>query len=178
MLSEWAWDATSDMTTQSVFALSGIDNSIATKIAKDRNYDNCMMTGPVMEGTGKHTISMKLGQGDVEDTDMYCGVVRDGVACNKDHANRGSTDAWYIEGSRGSLWGNGKQGDDGAGEINEGQVLTMQLDLDAGTLKFWVDGKPHGPGWTSGVTGRLRWATSIFHEGNSVQIVRTPLELQ
>merc|ERR1712086_1068717 len=63
---------------------------------------------------------------------------------------------------RGSLWGNGKQGADGAGCINDGQVLTMQVDLDAGTLKFWVDGKPHGPGFTSGVTGRLRWATSMF----------------
>ena len=72
----------------------------------------------------------------------------------------------------------GKQWYDETGKIKEGQVLTMQVDLDAGTLKFWLDGKPHGPGWTSGVTGRLRWATSLFNKGNSVQIVPTPLELQ
>ena len=62
-LLEWAWDATSDLIKQGIFALSGIDNSIATKIDKD-GYNNCMMTGPVMEGTGKHTISMKVGNGD------------------------------------------------------------------------------------------------------------------
>ena len=179
MLSEWAWDATSDMTTQSVFALSGIDNSIATKIAyKGNDWANCMMTGPVMEGTGKHTISMKLGQGDAEDMYMMCGVVRDGVACNKAYWGNENTEAWYMDSYNGSLMGNGKFNDDGAGGINEGQVLTMQVDLDAGTLKFWLDGKPHGPGWTSGVTGRLRWATSVGLKGNSVQIVPTPLELQ
>ena len=57
-------------------------------------------------------------------------------------------------------------------------MLTTQVDLDAGTLKFWVDGKPHGPGFTSGVTGRLRWATSMFWKGNSVQIVPNPVELE
>ena len=132
-----------------------------------------------MEGTGKHTISMKLGQGDAEYMDMMCGVARDGVACDKDYANRQSTEAWYM-GMDGALYGNGKEEDDDdrAGETNDGQVLTMQVDLDAGTLKFWVDGKPHGPGWTSGVTGRLRWATSIDWKGNTVQIVPTLLELQ
>ena len=78
----------------------------------------------------------------------------------------------------GALWGNGKQGDDDAGGINDGQVLTMQVDLDAGTLKFWLDGKPHGPGYTSGVKGRLHWATRVENKGNTVQIVPTPLELQ
>ena len=160
-----------------MFQLSGSDNSIATKIGSD-GYNHCMMTGPVMEGTGKHTISMKLGEGDADDIDILCGVVRDGVACNKPYANAGNNEAWYMSSGSGRLCGNGKRGDDEAGEINDGQVLTMQVDLDAGTLKFWVDGKPHGPGWTNGVTGRLRWDTSVFHKGNSVQIVPTPLELQ
>ena len=131
-----------------------------------------------MEGTGKHTISMKVGKGDAQAMHIMCGVARDGVACNKDYANRGNTEAWYMGSDSGSLFGNGKYGDDAAGYIDDGQVLTMQVDLDAGTLKFWLDGKPHGPGWTSGVTGRLRWATSVVFKGSSVQIVPTPLELQ
>ena len=135
------------------------------------------MTGPVMEGTGKHTISMKLGKGDANGMGILCGVARDGVACDKHYAPRRSTEAWYMS-SYGALFGNGKSNDDYAGRINDGQVLTMQVDLDAGTLKFWLDGKPHGPGWTSGVTGRLRWATCVHYKGNTVQIVPTPLELQ
>jgi hypothetical protein len=43
-----------------------------------------------------------------------------------------------------------------------------------GTLKFWVDGKPHGSGYTSGVSGPLRWATSVSFKGNAVEIVPTP----
>ena len=77
----------------------------------------------------------------------------------------------------GSLYGNGKEADNRAGKINPGQILTIEADLDKGTLRFWVAGKPHGPGYTSGVTGRLRFATSVYRKGNSVQIVPTP-ELQ
>ena len=178
ILLEWAWDATSDLIKQGMFALSGPSDSIATKIDKHEDCGNCMMTGPVMEGTGKHTISMKLGKGDSNYMGIYCGVARDGVACDQDYGKAGSTEAWYMSSGGGSLYGNGKNGDDDADEIKEGQVLTMQVDLDAGTLKFWLDGKPHGPGWTSGVTGRLRWATSVGFKGNTVQIVPTPLELQ
>ena len=74
----------------------------------------------------------------------------------------------------GGLHGNGKEHHDRAGTIEPGQVLAMQVDMDAGTLKFWVDGKPHGPGYTSGVTGPLRWATALPSTGNTVEIVPTP----
>ena len=131
-----------------------------------------------MEGTGKHTISMKVGTGDAQAMHIMCGVARDGVACDQDYGNADNTEAWYMESSGGCLCGNGKEFYDKAGEIKEGQVLTMQVDLDAATLKFWLDGKPHGPGWTSGVAGRLHWATSLYYKGNTVQIVPTPLELQ
>ena len=40
----------------------------------------------------------------------------------------------------------------------------MQVDMAAGTLKFWVDGKPYNPGSTSEVTGSLRWATTVTWE--------------
>ena len=53
----------------------------------------------------------------------------------------------------------------------------MIADLDKGTLRFWLDGQPHGPGWSSGVEGKLRWSASMFSEGVAVQIVPTP-ELQ
>ena len=62
-------------------------------------------------------------------------------------------------------------------DIEPGQVFTMQVDTDADTLKFWLDGKPHGPGHTSGVTGPLRWAINVSFTRASVEIVPTP-ELQ
>ena len=61
-----------------------------------------------------------------------------------------------------------------AGEVKVGQILSLELDMDAGTLKFWRGGKPHGPGWSSGVKGRLRWALTTIDKGEAVQIVPTP----
>jgi hypothetical protein len=124
--------------------------------------------------SGKHQISLKL-------IGLYhfFGLVRDGAAWDKEHGTRASTDAWYMD-DYGQLYGNGKYADDDAGEIgivsmdDEGQIVSMEADLDKGTLRFWVDGKPHGPGYISGVAGRLRWAGSVYRKGNGVQIVPTP----
>ena len=77
----------------------------------------------------------------------------------------------------GALYGNGKHGHHDAGGINEGQIVSVEADLGKGTLRFWVDGKPHGLGHSSGVTGRLRWAVCLYYKGAAVQIVPTP-ELQ
>ena len=77
----------------------------------------------------------------------------------------------------GDLCGNGKQDDDFAGGIKEGQIVSMEADLDKGTLRFWVDGKQHGLGYMGGVQGRLRWAVSVFYKGGAAEIVPTP-ELQ
>ena len=127
--------------------------------------------------SGKHRMSLKLmkGEGNHGLAHMF-GLVRDGAAWDKEHYRKESTDAWYML-TNGSLFGNGKENDDYAGDINEGQIVSMEADLDKGTLRFWVDGKPHGPGWSSGVTGRLRWAVCMFDKGGAVQIVPTP-ELQ
>ncbi len=148
---------------------------MATKIDQHGN-DNCLWSTRVME-SGKHRMSLKLirGEGNGYLSHLF-GLVCDGAAWEKCHADGESTDAWYM-GSDGALYGNGKDCDDKAGKIEEGQIVSMEADLDKGTLRFWVDGKPHGPGWSSGVTGRLRWAVCLFYKGGAVQIVPTP-ELQ
>ena len=126
--------------------------------------------------SGQHRISIELMKGSESDLYHYFGVVRDGRAWNTDHPQRESTDAWCME-SGGSHYGNGKQGSDPAGGIKEGQIISMVADLDKGTLRFWLDGQPHGPGWSSGVKGKLRWGVTMLNEGQAVQIVPTP-ELQ
>ena len=108
--------------------------------------------------------------------DHMFGLVRDGAAWDKEHYFKDSTDAWYMS-SYGRLFGNGKYIDDDAGDVNEGQIVSMEADLDKGTLRFWVDGKQHGPGFMSGVEGRLRWAICMVNKGGAAEIVPTP-ELQ
>ena len=106
---------------------------------------------------------MKLAQ-DSSLMGIYYGVVRDGAPCNEDHAHEDSTVGWFMHNYYGSLFGHGKFDVSRAGEIEPGQVVTMQVNTDAGTLKFWVDSKPHSPGYTSGLTGPLRWAISVGEE--------------
>ena len=121
-------------------------------------------------------MSLKLIKGEGGGLDHFFGLVRDGAAWDKDHAIRGSTDAWYMS-SGGYLWGNGKNASDRAGSIKEGQIVSMEADLDKGTLRFWVDGKQHGLDFVSGVEGRVRWAASVCCKGGAVEMVPTP-ELQ
>ena len=147
---------------------------MATKIGQN-GLDNCLWTNRVME-SGKHRMSLKLTEGEGDGLWHFFGLVRDGAAWDQDHSDRASTDAWYMH-DDGTLFGNGKFDSDCAGEIKEGQIVSMEADLDKGTLRFWVDGKPHGPGWSSGVTGRLRWAVSLGWKGGAIEIVPTP-ELQ
>ena len=44
----------------------------------------------------------------------------------------------------GDLSGNGKYNSDSAGSTNDDQIISMVADLDKGTLRFWLDGQPHG----------------------------------
>ena len=81
---EWEWDVASDLVKDKAFALSGPSISFATKIVQDEDWKNCMVIGRAMGvGTGKHTISMKLKGLYM---DIYCGMMRDGAPCNKNHA--------------------------------------------------------------------------------------------
>jgi hypothetical protein len=147
---------------------------MATKIGQNGSFDNCLWTVRVME-SGKHRMSLKLMKCEVGDMRHSFGLVRDGAAWDKDHGMTESTDGRYMT-SDGELFGDGKHHAN-ASDINDGQIVSMEADLDKGALRSWVDGKPHGPGWSSGVTGRLRWAVSLCYEGTAVQIVPTP-ELQ
>ena len=87
--------------------------------------------------SGKHRMSLKLMTS--SDTSYplhhFFGLLRDGAAWDKFHGFRESTAAWYMR-SCGNLWGNGKYRDDNAGKIKEGQIVSMEADLDKGTLRF------------------------------------------
>jgi hypothetical protein len=93
---------------------------------------------------------------------MCIGVAFDDMEWNEDPLNHDWENGAGMCLDEGSLFGYGKVGSNQASRVAEGQVaVTMELDTDAHTLKFWVDGKPHGEGFTTGVAGSLRWALSI-----------------
>lgn len=160
-------------------------HTISFRMASDAGKDICAFHGVVRAGTSCYAEPVNLLRQIYFDFDDGNNPV--------DNTNEG----WFMD-SLGSLFGqsaNGRaagggddQGDDncndvdngysnGAGEIMAGQVLTMQLDLDAGSLQFWVDGKRHGSGFESGVAndnGCLCWAVTVGVCGVSSQIVANP----
>ena len=166
-------------TTQGV--TFGEDNRCATKVHGD-DWEGCISLGKVVE-EGKCTISCELS-GTESDCPWYAcrsvcfGVMRPGAKeCSEGFPSKENLDYFLLNTVNG-LHGNGKMFSDKAGRIRDGQVLTMEVDLDVGTLKFWVDGKPHGSGWTSGVTGPVQVVAKMFwSNAGSIHIVPTP-ELQ
>jgi hypothetical protein len=81
------------------------------------------------------------------------------------------TDGWFML-AMGSLWGNGKDNDDGAGSYEQGDRVGVLLDLDNGSLRFFKNGVQHGPGYPAGsVTGPVVHAVQMFHKDASVRLL-------
>jgi len=174
---EWEWHTGSEMIKDEFYELKGPGNARAVMKYDDAGCANIMAAGPVMlEGSGKHTISFKLQSTDKRGLEMCCGVVRSGVPCKEYPFPQEdeTTTSWLMHCANGGLFGNGKWASHEVGRIAPGNILTMQLDSNKGTLRFWVDGKVHGPGWTSGLSGDLCWAINCRYQGDSAEIVPAP----
>merc|ERR1719197_2235872 len=179
----WSWDYQNELVEEGVFNIEKNAKRV-TKIDEAQCYENLITVDATMT-EGMHTISLKLHSDQKSSRNpnrIYAGVVRSDADRREDHCVASSTDGFFIDSWFGSLHGNGKQRDDDAGEIEEGRILTMTLDLNAGTLRFWLDGKLHGPGFWNGIPasseGTFCWAASVVHAGCGLEIVPNPTYLE
>jgi hypothetical protein len=109
---------------------------------------------------------------------IFVGAVRPGLDHNQAHER--TDDAFFVSGFDGTLWGNLRSGEpDGQvydlqravgedGGFNQGDRVGVELDLDAGHMRFYRNGTRCGPGFASGVTGPLVRAAGLFTEGTVV----------
>jgi hypothetical protein len=134
-------------------ALSG-EGLVATKTA---GYGSQLVTGGSPMTEGRHYWEVELTAGFV---DVMVGAVRPGLDHDKSHYN--TNDAYFISGGTGSLWGNGKSYGDPQGGFAEGDRIGVLLDLDAGWMRLYRNGKLCGPGFTEGVTGPLVRAAQLL----------------
>ena len=136
----------------------------------------CVWTRDEMT-TGIHRIRLKL-RGDVcknDYTAYHLGVIEidDNLNCHK--FNLRGNNGWLMD-NYGRMGGNLKCDRESVGcEIGDGQIVSMEADLDKGTLRYMVDGKPWGM-YLNGVKGRLRWAVCMCYKGSVVDIVTTGLD--
>jgi hypothetical protein len=142
--------------------------AVATKTDDDYNHDTLVTSGVELT-VGKHFWEVVILNDD--DHSTCVGVTRPNLDTNVNYAHRGSTDGWFILPADGGLWGNGKGGDDEAGTIDAGDRVSVLLDLDQGSLRFFKNGVQHGPGYPAGsVTGRVVCAVQMYNSHTRVRL--------
>jgi hypothetical protein len=109
---------------------------------------------------GKHYWEVELLSEDVRK--IYIGISRPNLDPAGEYFGRECTDSWFTNPYNGSLFGNGKRGDDAAGGYN----------LDNGSLRFFKNGVPHGPGYPAGsVAGPVVAAVHMNYKNDSVRLL-------
>jgi len=145
---------------------SASDDDDFTKALNGGSYKMATDGGEHMQ-TGRHYWEVEITSCYDEDVcDMLFGVVR------SDHADcRPSQAACYmLRGEDGSLYGGSARLDHAhpSAGLQEGDTVGALLDLDAGWLYFYANGRRWGPGFASGVTGPLCRAVALSAVGDVV----------
>jgi hypothetical protein len=144
--------------------------AVATKRESDLGAADTLVTSGVELTVGKHYWEVVILKDD--GANSVVGVTRPNLDPNGNYALAASTDGWFILPNSGSLWGNGKESDDAAGTIDEGDRVGVLLDLDEGSLRFFKNGVQHGPGFPAGsVTGPVVCAVQMFGISTSVRLL-------
>ena len=93
---------------------------------------------------------------------VYIGVSKPDL--NLEAQNGATMNTWYLRGTNGALYGNGKVREDEQGKIQVGDRIGVLLDLrpGKGTLAFYLNGTAYGSGFTSGVQGPVVRAVEMY----------------
>ena len=150
----WRWDACGSEITLSE------DGLVATKTGGF--YQLATGGSPMTEG--RHYWEVE-----VSGQSAFVGAVRPGLDHDKEHYN--GNDAYFISGYFGALCGNGKQRADPQGMFATGDRIGVLLDIDAGWMRLYRNGKRCGPGYTEGVTGLLVRAAQFGGEAGDKMTV-------
>jgi hypothetical protein len=119
---------------------------------------------------GKHYWEVELLSENVGN--ILTGISRPNLNPMGGYYTRECTDGWFMYAGSGSFYGNGKQGDDKAGEYKQGDRVGVLLDLDNGSLRFFKNDVAHGPGFPAGsVTGPVVAAVQMYYKDASVRLL-------
>jgi hypothetical protein len=156
----WRWDECGSKITLNKEGL------VATMDAQGSTTQ--LVTGGSAMTEGRHYWEVELTwTGD--DCFILVGAARPGLDHERCHGN--TDGAYFIFGHDGGLYGNGKGGADKQGQFAKGDRIGVLLDLDAGWLRIYRNGKRCGPGYTEGVTGPLVRAAELYQTGEKATAV-------
>jgi hypothetical protein len=126
-----------------------------------------LVTGGEPMTEGRHYWEVEMTKW--ERNNYMIGAVRPGLDHDTFHYH--TNNAYFIDAFDGSLLGNGKGNADRQGKFAEGDRVGVLLDLDAGWLRFYRNGKRCGPGFTEGVTGPLLRAAQVTDAGQRLTVL-------
>jgi hypothetical protein len=149
----WRWDGCGSEMTLSEDGLAATKNS---------HGGWQLVTGGSPMTEGRHYWEVEISGHSV-----LVGAVRPGLDHDKNHCS----DAYFISGADGSLCGNGKSHADPQGQFAAGDRIGVLLDLDAGWMRLYRNGKQCGPGFTEGVTGPLVRAAQLHEKDDKVTVL-------
>jgi hypothetical protein len=119
---------------------------------------------------GKHYWEVELLSEDMGRT--YIGISRPNLDPTGEYLGSECTDGWFMDALDGTLYGNGKEDDDEAGEYKQGDCVGVLLDVGNGSLRFFKNGVQHGPGFAAGsVTGPVVAAVQMCGKDESVRLL-------
>jgi hypothetical protein len=153
----WRWEACGSSMTLSE------DGLVAT--ADTDGWQ--LVTGGEPMTEGRHYWEVEMAKW--KEDSLFLGAVRPGLDHDKGHYD--TNDAYFTHAGNGSLYGNGKCNDDNQGKFAEGDRVGVLLNLDAGCLHYYRNGKRCGPGFAEGVTGPLLRAAQVFYKSDKVTVL-------
>jgi hypothetical protein len=152
------------------FAVDRVTLSEGGTVATQLRYEHSLTTTGSELTEGKHYWEVEL----LSETalSIYIGIIRPNLDPTGKYIRRECTDGWFVHAAGGTLFGNGKFGDDYAGHYNQGDRVGVLLDLDNGSLRFFKNGVAHGPGYPAGsVTGPVVHAVQMGIEATRVRLL-------
>jgi hypothetical protein len=145
---------------------SGIELTEQGLVATNVNDDHhALVTSSSPMTEGRHFWEVEINEG----FGIMVGAARPGM--DHDEVKMGKNDTYFISAFRGELHGNGKHYADPQGALLQGDRVGVMLDLDAGWMRFFRNGKRFGPGYTSGVTGPLLRTAHLLIKGDKVTVL-------
>jgi hypothetical protein len=154
------------------FAADRVVLSEEGAVATQTSNEFSLITTGIEFTEGKHYWEVEL-LSDMGDRRTFIGVTRPNLdPSGKYFYPPELTNAWFIDDDRGGLCGNGKNCDDIAGRYIKGDRVGVLLNLDDGSLRFFKNGAPNGPGYPAGsVTGPVVAAVQICSLNKSVRLL-------
>jgi hypothetical protein len=144
--------------------------AVATQFKHNEGEEDYSHVTPGVELTeGRHYWEVELLSENMAYT--YIGVTRPNLDPEGLYMYSEFTDGWFIRIADGTLSGNGKLGEDAAGNCEQGDRVGMLLDLNNGSLLFFKNGVQNGPGYPAGsVSGPVVAAVELGVPGDAVRL--------